>query len=213
MRDRTGHVYQELRERILDGQLLPSETLTEVTIAAELGVSRSTVRKALLKLESECLVVIEENKRARVRSFSLDEVLQSLEVREVLEGFIARQAAPLLGADKIEEMRAILGEMTRCIETRDLMEYSWHNWRFHEAVYGACPNQQAVELTLAIKNRLKRFNIRTILIRKRAEDSLDEHREIFAALEAGDAEAADVLMRRHIANVRDVIGRHRGLLL
>ena len=213
VRDRTGYVYQELRQRILEGLFRPSETLTEVTIAAELGVSRSTIRKALLKLESDRLVVIEENKRARVRWFSMEEVLQCLEVREVLEGFVIRQSAPLLGTGELGEMRAILADMTRCIETRDLLQYSQHNWRFHDVVYRLCPNRQAVEMTMAIKNQLKRYNIKTILIRKRAEDSLDEHRGILAALERGDADEAEALMRCHIANLRELLGRHRELLL
>ena len=87
MRDKTNQVHQELRRRILEGLFRPSESLTAVTLAAELGVSRNTIRKALLKLESENLVVIEENKRARVRWFTMEEVMQYMEVRELLEEF------------------------------------------------------------------------------------------------------------------------------
>ena len=57
MRDQTNQVHQALRQRILDGVFRPSESLTEVTLAAELGVNRATIRKALLKLESVWLRV------------------------------------------------------------------------------------------------------------------------------------------------------------
>ncbi len=114
MRDQTNQVHQALRQRILDGVFRPSESLTEVTLAAELGVSRATIRKALLKLESENLVVIEENKRARVRWFSIEEVMQYLEVRELLEGFVIRQSVPFLANAELKEMRAILSEMKKC---------------------------------------------------------------------------------------------------
>ena len=212
MRDQTNQVYTELRQRILDGVFRPSESLTEVALAAELGVSRNTIRKALLKLESENLVIIEENKRARVRWFTMDEVMQYLEVRELLEGFVIRQSLPFLGKADLAEMRAILSEMTKCLEARELVQYSQHNWRFHDAVYRLCPNRPAVDMIMVIKNQLKRYNIKTILVQGRGEDSLEEHRRILGALEQRKADKAEEFMRRHIANMRDVLKCHFELL-
>ena len=208
MRDQTNQAYQEIRQRILNGVFRPSESLTEVTLASELGVSRSTIRKALLKLESENLVLIEENKRARVRWFSIEEVMQYLEVRELLEGFVVRQSVPFLGETEMREMRAILAEMKKCLDARDLLQYSQCNWRFHEVVYRVCPNRPAVEMTRVIKNQLRRYNLKTILIQGRGEDSFDEHSRILSALERRDPEGAEAQMRRHIANLRTVLQNH-----
>lgn len=213
MRDQTNQVHQELRQRILDGVFRPSESLTEVALASELGVSRNTIRKALLKLENENLVVIEENKRARVRWFTAEEVMQYLEVRELLEGFVIRQSLPFLGKAELAEMRAILSEMQKCLEAHDLIQYSQHNWRFHDAVYRVCPNRPAVDMIMVIKNQLKRYNIKTILIQGRGENSLEEHGKILSALERKDVDEAEELMRRHIANLRTVLGRNFELLL
>jgi DNA-binding GntR family transcriptional regulator len=213
LRDRTSHVHQEIRQRILNGVFRPSESLTEVTLAAELGVSRNTIRKALLKLESENLVLIEENRRARVRWFSIEEIMQYLEVRELLEGFVIRQCVPLLGDAELEEMRAILSDMKRCLGAHELVHYSQHNWRFHDVIYRVCPNRPAVEMTMGIKNQLKRYNIKTILVQGRGEDSFDEHSRILSALERHDADEAETLMRRHIANLRTVLRDHFELLM
>jgi DNA-binding GntR family transcriptional regulator len=213
MRDQTNNVYQELRQRILDGIFRPSESLTEVALASELSVSRSTIKKALLKLESENLVLIEENKRARVRWFSVEEVIQYLEVRELLEGFVMRQSVPLLGAAELKEMRAILSEMKKCLKSHDLIQYSQHNWRFHDVIYRVCPNRPAVDMVTAIKNQLKRYNIRTMLVQGRGEDSLEEHSKILSAIERRDADTAETQMRRHIANLRTVLQKHHELLL
>ncbi len=213
MRDQTNQVHQELRQRILDGVFRPSESLTEVTLAAELGVSRATVRKALLKLESENLVLIEENKRAQVRWFSIEEVMQYLEVRELLEGFVIRQSVPFLANGDLKEMRAVLSEMKKCLKAQDLMQYSQNNWRFHDVIYRVCPNRPAVEMVTAIKNQLKRYNIKTMLVQGRGEDSLDEHGKILSALERHDADGAEEQMRRHIANLRTVLQKHFELLL
>ena len=208
MRDQTNQVHQVLRQRILDGIFRPSESLTEVTLAAELGVSRTTIRKALLKLESENLVVIEENKRARVRWFSIEEVMQYLEVRELLEGFVIRQSVPFLANAELKEMRAILAEMKKCLKAHDLIQYSQNNWRFHDVIYRVCPNRPAVEMVMAIKNQLKRYNIKTMLVQGRGEDSLDEHSKILSAFERHDADGAETQMRRHIANLRTVLRKH-----
>jgi DNA-binding GntR family transcriptional regulator len=213
LRDQTTQAHQEIRQRILDGVFRPSETLTEVSLAAELRVSRNTIRKALLKLESENLVVIEENKRARVRAFTIQEVMQLLELREVLEGFVLRQSVPFLGSAEVAEMRAILGEMKGCIDSHSLLQYSMHNQRFHDVIYRACPNRPAVETTTAIKNQLKRHNLKTILVRGRGEDSLKEHRKIVAAIERRDADEAEKAVRVHIANLRTVLLDHHQLLL
>jgi DNA-binding GntR family transcriptional regulator len=213
MRDQTNQVHQVLRQRILDGIFRPSESLTEVTLAAELGASRATIRKALLKLESENLVVIEENKRARVRWFSIEEVMQYLEVRELLEGFVIRQSVPFLANAELKEMRAILAEMKKCLKAHDLIQYSQNNWRFHDVIYRVCPNRPAVEMVMAIKNQLKRYNIKTMLVQGRGEDSLDEHSKILSALGRQDADGAETQMRRHIANLRAVLRKHFELLL
>ncbi len=213
MRDQTNQVHKELRQRILDGVFRPSESLIEVALAAELGVSRNTVRKALLKLENENLVVIEENKRARVRWFTADEVMQYLEVRELLEGFVIRRSLPFLSKADLAEMRAILSEMKKCLDARELVQYSQHNWRFHEAVYRVCPNRPAVDMIKVIKNQLKRYNIKTILVQGRGEESLEEHRRILCALEDRTPDKAEESMRRHIANLREVLKSHFELLV
>ncbi len=213
MRDQTNQVHQTLRQRILDGVFRPSESLTEVALAADLSVSRATVRKALLKLESENLVVIEENKRARVRWFSIEEVMQYLEVRELLEGFVIRQSGPFLTNADLKEMRTTMAAMKKCLKVHDLLQYSQNNWRFHDVIYRVCPNRPAVEMVMAIKNQLKRYNIKTMLVQGRGKDSLDEHSKILAALERHDADGAETQMRRHIANLRTVLRTHFELLL
>lgn len=205
MRNQTNQVYEEIKKRIMDGVYHPSESLTEMTLAADFGVSRNTVKKALLMLERENLVVIEESKRARVRSFSIDEMLQYLALRELVEGFIARLAVVSMTEADLAEMRAIYAEMRRCHEAHELMEYSRNNWKFHDVIYRACPNRPAVEMVMSIKNQFRRYNVRTILVKGRDEKSIAEHAAILAALEKRDADEAERCIRLHIANMSAVI--------
>jgi len=212
VRSQTSQVYEEIKKRIIDGTYHPSETLTELALASEFSVSRNTVKKALLMLQSDKLVVIEESKRARVRSFSLEEMTQYLSLRELIESFVVRESVPFLTEGDLSEMHGILDEMERCYNEHNLLEYSKNNWRFHDVIYRACPNRPAVEMTLAIKNQFKRFNVRTILIPGRDNNSFSEHKAIMDALDQRDAATAATMMGMHIANMADILKKNYSIL-
>ena len=93
--NQTTMVYEKLRERIERGYYSPAESLPEIELAAEYSVSRNTIKKALLMLEKDSLVAIEQNKGAKVRSYSKSEIMDFLELRAELEGFIVRLAVPM----------------------------------------------------------------------------------------------------------------------
>jgi len=208
LRDQTNQVYQELRNRILTGKLKPAEHLPEVTLAAELKVSRNTMRKALLKLQSDNLVVIEKNKRARVRSFTLEEVLQYLEVRELLDCFILRQSFPLLGNAELVEMSKILSDVKRFLDEHEILKCHEQILLYYNVLYRICPNRPAVEMILMLRNQLKRFNLKTLLIPGRGEKSFDEHKGILSALERGELDTAEKLLHVHLSNIREVVQKH-----
>jgi DNA-binding GntR family transcriptional regulator len=213
VRTQTNQVHQELRQRIIEGVYRPSETLTELSLASAFGVSRSTIRKALLKLESENLVIIEENKSARVRRFSLEEALHYLEIRSLLEGLVIRQSLPFFGPAEIAEMQKALAAMKESLDARELLQYSQRNWQFHDVVYRVCPNRPAVEMIMEIKNLMKQCNIRTVLVPGRGEESFCEHGAILSALEKGDADEAERLMLRHMSGLKTVLQNNFDLLL
>ena len=208
LREQTNQIYQELRRRILDGALKPAENLPEVTLAQEFKASRGTIKKALLKLENENLVVIEENKRAKVRWFTKAEVMQYLEVRELLECFIVRQSSSFLSIDDLEEMHTALWNVKKSLEEHQFLKYSEYISSYYTVLYRVCPNRPAVEIIMTIKNQLKRYNIKTILIPGRAENSFDEHKKILISLKNGDVDSAEALMHIHISNMRTVIQEH-----
>ena len=202
-----------MRQRIIDGVFRPAETLKEQSLASEFGVSRNTIRKALLKLASENLVLIEENKSARVRRFSLGEALHYLEIRALLEGLVIRQSVPFLGPSEIAEMRAILAGMKESLRAHELLQFSQRNRFFHDVVYRVCPNHPAVEMIMEIRNLMQQCNIRTMLIPGRGEDSFREHGAILSALEKRNAREAEELMLRHMAGLRETVKNHFELLL
>jgi len=206
-------VYESLKKKIEAGTLSPSENLREVELATQYEVSRNTIKKALLMLERDTLVTIEPNKGAKVRSYSLDEVLDFLELRSVLEGFIIRLACAVLSEADIENMKHILDTMRVLKDRQELVLYSQHNQKFHQVIYDACPNRTATKLLMNLKNQMKKYNTKTILIPKRSNQSFGEHEAIFGAVKNGDSQGAEALMITHIMNVRKVFQENYQLLL
>lgn len=212
MSTQTTKVYEILKSKILSGEYSPSESLPEQELSSRYNVSRNTLKKALLMLENESLVVIENNKGAKVRSYSMDEVLEFLELRANLEGFIIRKTVPVISEANITELENILSIMKDYHEKKELLLYSQTNLRFHKLVYDACPNKTAVVVTLQLKNQMAKYNTKTILIPGRDVQSLNEHTAILEAIKNRDAELAEALMIRHVLNVRKTFQENYSIL-
>ncbi|CAM5183908.1 GntR family transcriptional regulator OS=Ureibacillus acetophenoni OX=614649 GN=SAMN05877842_11766 PE=4 SV=1 [Ureibacillus acetophenoni] len=205
--------YQFIKKRILDGTFKPSQKLNEMDLSAEVGVSRNTVKKALLKLQQEQLVEVQNNKGANVKSYTLDEVVNYLEIREVLEVFVAKNATSNISESEIAQLTETLNKMKDHLEHNRYDEYSKLNNEFHKIIYDACTNKQAVQMIKVIKNQLARYHIRTILVPNRNTKSYAEHLAILEAIKARDKDAVAEAIQIHISNVRKTIEEHSSILL
>lgn len=205
--------YDFIKERILEGIYYPLQKLIENDLALEIGVSRNTVKKALLKLEQENLIVMENNKGATIKAFTLDEINNYLKIREALEGLITADAAANISAADVLELEAIVEDMRSNLAQQQFDAYSQGNLKFHEIIYRASNNQQAVDLVKIIKQQLKRLQFRTILVPGRNENSLKEHSDILSALRNQEIELSEHLMKKHVANVRETILQNYNVLI
>jgi DNA-binding GntR family transcriptional regulator len=212
MANQTTQVYEALKKKIIKGDYSPSESLPEQELSNQFSVSRNTIKKVLLMLEKESLVTIELNKGAKVRSYSLNEVLEFLELRSCLEGFIIRNAVPVITEEQILDLENTLNIMKQYYENHELLLYSQNNQIFHQTIYDACPNRTAVNMTINLKNQMRKYNTKTILIPGRDNQSFSEHHAIFEAVKNRDAELAQALMSRHILNVRKTFEENFTLL-
>jgi len=212
MANQTTEVYNSLKNKIINGEYFPSESLPEQELSKQYGVSRNTIKKVLLMLEKERLVTIELNKGAKVRSYSLSEVLEFLELRACLEGFITRKAVPAITDEEIIELGNILKIMKGHYDNQQLLLYSQNNQLFHNIIYTACPNKTAVEMTINLKTQMSKYNTKTILVPGRDSQSFAEHSAIYDAIKNRDPELAEALMDRHISNVRKTFEENYTLL-
>ncbi len=210
--NQTTMVYKKLRERIEQGFYSPAESLPEIELAAEYSVSRNTIKKALLMLEKDALVSIEPNKGAKVRNYSKTEILDFLELRAELEGFIVRIAVPHFTEDEVLKLESLLTDMKRKRENGDLLNYSALNQKFHALIYDVCPNKIATDLLIKLKSQMRKYNAKTILVPGRDAQSLKEHQMILDAIRSKDAVAAEKSMRTHVNNVRHTFEEYYSLL-
>ncbi len=208
----TTIVYKKMKKKIENGEYSPAQSLPELALSKEYNVSRNTIKKVLLMLENDGYVTMDLNKGAKVTSYSKEEVLQFLDLREVLEGFIIRLAVPEFTKKDTDKLKSIIDKMNKYAADGALMDYSACNQEFHKAIYANCPNKPAVEMTLKLKNQMKKYNSKTILIPGRSDHSLEEHTAIYEAIRDKDADRAEAEIKKHIHNVRCVFEQYYSFL-
>lgn len=210
---RTGKkAYEIIKERILDETYAPKEPLVESALAEELGVGRNTIRQALLLLESDKLIEMQENRSAIVKYPTKEEVIHLYEIRERLEGLIAYFDAKDLSDEDLGILKNYIAEMKLYLSQNQLVEYSKTNDKFHRLLHEVCTNKECVKLLKIINLQLRRYKKRTILITGRGNRSCQEHENIYEALGRRDPEAAEAAMREHVGNVRKTLVEHYDIL-
>jgi len=198
---RVETTYQRLKRDIVDGVYTPRQRLIETEIAQALGVSRATLRAALIRLQHEGFVEIQPNRGAQVRAFSVDEATRILQVREVLEGLAAGLAATKATAAEVAELRDLVTQMENRLAADDLLGHLPLVGRFHDRIIEVAGNEFIEQFLGMLRAPLIRHQFRVILAPGRKDESLAEHRDIVACLERRDATAAEQSMRRHIAKL------------
>jgi DNA-binding GntR family transcriptional regulator len=194
-------LYARLRDEIVSGRLQPNERLVELDLSQRLGAGRAAIRTALVRLASDGLVEHERHRGAKVRLVDEGEAVEILQTRAVLEGLAARQAARRATAEDVAELRAVLAGMRRLLDDGDLLGASDENAVLHRRILELSGHETAQRLIMELNSQIVRFQYRTILHPGRPEQSFAEHAAIVDALAAGDPDAAEAAMRRHLGNV------------
>ncbi|MBR0648177.1 GntR family transcriptional regulator [Roseomonas terrae] len=193
-RDRGESAYARIREAIRDGALAPGERLTEVDLATRFGVSRTPVRQAIARLESEGLLTHEARRGLTVTRPDHQQVVELYVMREILEGAAARLAAQHASDTEIAAMAEIVEREPAVFA--DASALAAENQRLHGLLYLAAHNRyllRSLEQLGATMSLLP-----TLLTRDgRAEQAHAEHRAILKAIQERDGEAAEATARRH----------------
>ncbi len=212
--DAAGMAFDVLRERIANHELPPGSKLRETEVSTEFGISRARVRELFGTLADRGLIERIPNRGAVVRRLDLADAFALYDVREVLEGLSTRlateKATPNSWQDLVDLFAGLKdSEMT---ET-ELMAY-WEavdrvRWRTIEAA----DNPLLSDILDSIYDRTKVVTRRIVALPGRAEEGIQQQRQILAAMRSGDAEEAERLKRANIQSARDSLQRYEAFVL
>jgi DNA-binding GntR family transcriptional regulator len=200
-----AHAIAALRQAILSGDVAPGQRLVEEELAAMLGVTRQSLRAALLDLTAEGLVERIPNRGARVRVVTTDEAVAITECRLALEALCAVKAAQRISDDDAARLRELGGELRRAVADRNPLKYSELNRELHRRVGVISGQAVAVSLLARLHAQIVRHQFQLALRPGRPEQSLAEHLAIIDAIAGRQPDDADRAVRRHLNSVIDAL--------
>lgn len=182
--------YGEIRRRVLDNAFPPGSHLLEVQLTTELGMSRTPIREALVRLENEGLVELVPRRGMRVLPVSSEDMR---EIYEILSG-LERSAIELIGercgpAD-LDRLGAAVEAMERALAADDLDAWAEADERFHQTLVELCGNRRLKKIALDFWDQTHRVRALTLRLRPRPEKSTEHHRALVEALDRGEVETA-----------------------
>ncbi|MFF2655580.1 GntR family transcriptional regulator [Streptomyces sp. NPDC058045] len=193
-------VYEALLELIVSRALRPGQHLVENELVGQLGVSRQPVREALQRLNTDGWVDLRPAQGAFVHQPTEGEADQLFVVRGLLEAEAARLAAAKATPEAAERLRALCEEGERALAADDIDAVVAANGAFHAYVMELAANSVLAELSAQVDRRVRWYY--TPVARTRGARSWSEHRELIAAIEAGDEQRAQQVMRGHTEHTR-----------
>jgi DNA-binding GntR family transcriptional regulator len=191
-------VADEVRTRIIDGRIRLGAGLSENGLAAELGISKTPVREALLQLKQEGLVEVQPQRGTYVFRMAPEQVVMISELREILEvaavkTAIARNYDPL-----VERMSGLYAAMREAYEADDRLSYQKLDGAYHETIVELCGNPYVrsaySQISFCVQALRSRLSKQAQLNRL----SIADHREMLKLVKARDVAALQKLMRTHI---------------
>ncbi|MFI6339296.1 GntR family transcriptional regulator [Streptomyces sp. NPDC050535] len=199
------HALAQLRQAILRGDMAPAQRLVENELAELFGVTRASVRAALIELESEGLVERIRNRGSRVRVVTVEEAVAITECRMALEGLCAAKAAIAATDDQLAELADLGRAMTKAVADGEPITYSELNHEVHARVRQFSGQEVAVGLLERLNAQLVRHRFQLALRPGRPQQSLSEHLTMIEAITARDPQAAEAAVRAHLSSVIDAL--------
>ncbi len=178
----------------------------EVSLANQMGVSRTPVREAIRRLEAEGLVTMTPRKGSHVAELSVKDIMDVLEVRTVLDKLATNLAAKRMQSSQLKALENVHKQYIACVEKNNIEGAIKKDVEFHDLIYAASGNPRLVAVAGSLREHVCRF--RVIYMSGGdpiAENVLNEHEEILAALKEAQSDIASNLAEKHIRNQMETI--------
>jgi DNA-binding GntR family transcriptional regulator len=203
-------VFELLSEAIISGELAPGAKIKESALSSRFGVSRAPLREAIRRLEERKLLIRTPRLSARVASLTPVRISELYEIREVLEGMAARQAAMRMQPGDIAHLRDLLRQHEAALDASedDVYRQGTEDEDFHFFIIQRSGNATLVQILCdEYYNLIRMVRRRHSRVAGRARRALQEHQQLVEALAERDGDFAERLMRRHVAAaLRGILG-------
>lgn len=196
-------VFNAIENAILDGEYKDGDSLNELRLSKELGVSRTPVREALMQLELEGLVRNVPNKGAVVIGVTGQDIHDIYEIRIRIEGLASRLCAENITEDELRALEQIVDLQEFYLMKNDTEQIWKLDGDFHKIIYDAS-RSRPLRFTLSnFHNYIKKARDISVQTEGRAEKTVSEHRAILDAIRAHNGALAEQLTAQHISNAED----------
>ncbi|RFC63161.1 GntR family transcriptional regulator [Fulvimarina endophytica] len=202
-------VYEEIRREILSGRLQPGERITEELMAERFGASRTPIRSAMVRLESDGFVETTPRSGTTVKQRSPRDIADIYDVRALLESAAAGLAAQTRSAADLRELVRVQTEMEECFARHpssgggEIEDLSRLNKAFHHRILEASGNTTLADSAVRLMDIGFLINTYASFSQEEIARSLDEHRKLIVAIETRDVHWAEAMMRAHILGARN----------
>jgi DNA-binding GntR family transcriptional regulator len=194
-----------LTEAVVEGRLAPGSLHSVASLAAQLGVSRTPVREALIQLTRRGMVSFERNRGVRIMETSAHDLEEVFELRLWLEPPATRQAVQRLQPGDRQRIRRAFDALVRAARDRRPAQVGRNDRAFHFAILRASGNHRAAEYVDGLRDLILMRGPTAAGGSRRLDEIADGHRPIMEAIEAGDPDLAAEEMQRHIRRTADLV--------
>jgi len=197
-------VYLYLKSSILSGRFDPGERLTEEHIAENLKVSRTPVREALHKLESEGLIKPRKKRGFIASRDSKEEVEELLELRAILEGYALRLISEKISEETLDRLNGLIDKADEALRLNRIDEVFKWNTQFHDNLHELISEKRRLySLIVNMRKYILRYRRDTLSNPEGVKRTIEGHRKIILALRLRDPALCEYIMREHIHEAKE----------
>jgi DNA-binding GntR family transcriptional regulator len=201
--------YAALREAIVRAEFEPGRQLSENELAARLGVSRTPIREALVRLRDERLVEIVPQLGTFVTRISSPAVADAQFIREALECACVRRAAELATEDDIAALEDNLRAQERARDSDDFDAFYVLDDAFHHALCDLSEHRAVWPVSQRARSHLNRVRRLSMPVPSYLREMIEQHHRVVSAVADHDADGSEALLRDHLRNVLQAVPRIR----
>jgi DNA-binding GntR family transcriptional regulator len=198
-------VYDFIKQGLMEFSLKPGENISDITIAARIGISRTPVREALRQLELEGLVLHTPNRGWMVRALHAEDVEHIFEIKACLESMLVRQATKKVTPQDKAVLVQAMASMEEATCHKDQQAWLAADDCLETTLYVAAGNPRAKQIVSSLNVQWRWIWVGIIALEDRMEQSAREHKAILDRVLAGDADGAAALALDHLSSVKRLL--------